>query len=312
MKKILLTGVAGFIGSKIARSLLNQGYSITGIDNLKTGNLTNIPEGVFFLLGDCADQTLFQKNDLLEENFDMIIHFAGQSSGEISFDDPVQDLRDNCISTLNLLNFARKISCKKFIFASSMSVYGKAQSHLVNESHPAAPLSMYAVGKLASENYLRIYQRYGISSISLRLFNVYGPGQNMSNMRQGMVSIYLAQALSEKKIIVKGSGERFRDFVYIDNVTQVIDRFIEKGFEGAAIYNVCTCVKTTVSNLLSSIKKALPYSNINIKFIGGTPGDQFGIVGDNAELLKAIGPLEFKDINDGIHNFVDSLKIYSD
>lgn len=308
MKNILLTGVAGFIGSKIARSLLKQGHSITGIDNLKTGNLANIPEGVGFLFGDCADPIIFQDNDLLKETFDIIIHFAGQSSGEISFDDPVQDLSDNCISTLNLLEFARKTSCKNFILASSMSVYGETQSRRVNEAHATAPLSMYAVGKLASENYLRIFQRYGIASISLRLFNVYGPGQNMSNLRQGMISIYLAQALGEGNIVVKGSADRFRDFVYIDDVTRVVDRFVEKGFEGSSVYNVCTGMKTKISRLLKAIKNALPHKSISIQFIESTPGDQFGIVGDNTELIKAIGQLEFKDVDTGILDFVSSLK----
>ena len=204
MKNILITGVAGFIGSKIAECLIHQGFSITGIDNLKTGCIENIPEGVNFINGDCANQEIFQKKTFQGVNFHTIIHFAGQSSGEISFDDPIQDLSDNCVSTLNLLQLARKISCKRFIYASSMSVYGEAQVEPVDENHATKPLSMYAVGKLASENYLKIYEQYGISSVSLRLFNTYGPGQNMSNFRQGMVSIYLAQALEKKVSLSKG------------------------------------------------------------------------------------------------------------
>lgn len=314
MKNILLTGVAGFIGSKIAQSLLQQGYTITGIDNLKTGYLDNIPEQVNFVLGDCADPQIYKEKSLDGIYFDTIIHFAGQSSGEISFDDPVQDLSDNCISTLNLLQFAKEISCKNFIFASSMSVYGKAQASPVNETHTTKPLSMYAVGKLASENYLRIFEQYGISSVSLRLFNTYGPGQNMSNLRQGMVSIYLAQALKNKNILIKGSSDRYRDFIYIDDVTRTVDHFVKNEIIGAEIYNVCTGSKTTVSTLIDTIKKTLGNKSIPVEYAEATPGDQFGIIGDNTKLRKELEKYDnfiketnFVDIVTGIRKFVESL-----
>ena len=314
MKKILLTGVAGFIGSSIARSLLNQGHCITGIDNLKTGYLENIPDEVNFVQGDCASYEIYQKKPFLDGHFDEIIHFAGQSSGEISFDDPVQDLSDNCISTLNLLKYAKEISCKNFIFASSMSVYGKTQETSINENHSTKPLSMYAVGKLASENYLRIYKQYGISSVSLRLFNTYGPGQNMSNLRQGMVSIYLAQAIQNKSILVKGSPDRFRDFIYIDDVVRVVNHFVKNGINGSEIYNVCTGSKTKVLTIIDTIKKVLGNENILVEYIGATPGDQFGIVGDNTKLIKELKKYDavfkesdFIDIKTGIKIFSKSL-----
>lgn len=316
MKNILLTGVAGFIGSKIAESLLQKGYSITGIDNLKTGYLSNIPKGINFVHGDCADPAIYQGDKLSDVYFDTIIHFAGQSSGEISFDDPVQDLGDNCISTLNLLQFARGISCKSFIFASSMSVYGNVDANMVDENHPTSPISMYAVGKLASEHYLKIFHRYGISSTSLRLFNTYGPGQNMSNLRQGMVSIYLAQALEKGHVVVKGSEDRFRDLVYIDDVCRVVDHFVKNQTPGPEIYNVCTGLKTTVSTLINSIKESIGNETLSVEYTQGTPGDQFGIVGNNAKLRKDIkrhddflGEKDFIDISTGIKCFVDSLKL---
>ena len=257
--------------------------------------------------GDCADPAIFHEKHLSGVYFDTIIHFAGQSSGEISFDDPVQDLSDNCVSTLNLLQFAREVLCERFILASSMSVYGDVQADLVSETHTTNPISMYAVGKLASEHYLRIYQRYGIKSVSLRLFNVYGPGQNMSKLRQGMVSIYLAQARREGNIVVKGSADRFRDFVYIDDVTEVVDKFIDHGLAGFEIYNVCTGVKTKVSELLGCISQALGPNSTSIRYIDGTPGDQFGIVGDNSKLINALGKTEFFDIETGIDKFLSSL-----
>jgi len=309
MKKVLLTGVAGFIGSTLATSFLEKGYSVTGIDNLKTGYIDNIPQGVIFVNGDCAELGTYENAEINKEKFDVIVHMAGQSSGEVSFDDPCLDLSDNCLSTLRLLEFARTISCTKFIFASSMSVYGEVKEGYINETHSTQPLSMYAVGKLASESYLRLFERYNIDSVSLRLFNIYGPGQNMSNLRQGMASIYLAQALDLGKIEVKGKPNRFRDLVFIDDVVRVIGEFMDLNFKGSEVYNVCTGIKTEVAELVNIIKNTLGDKNLPVSYIDGTPGDQFGIIGDNSKLTTYIKDIEFTDVETGISKFVSSVKM---
>ena len=213
----LVTGAAGFIGSAIAKNLIEENNNVVTIDNFSTGFKRNVPEKVEIIEGNDFDETVLNK--LNGRKFDAIIHIAGQSSGEISFEKPVYDLQTNAQSTLMLLNYARKTGCKNFIFASSMSVYGDHKERQVDETSSAVPKSFYAVGKLASENYMRIFsQEYGLKCTALRFFNVYGIGQNMENMKQGMASIYLAQAIKSKHIIIKGSGERFRDFVYISDV----------------------------------------------------------------------------------------------
>ena len=309
MKNVLLTGVAGFIGSKIAISLLKKGYAVTGIDNLKTGYIANVPRDVVFINGDCAELTTYENAELNEVDFDFIVHIAVQSSGEVSFDDPCLDLSDNCLSTLRLLEFARKNSCKKFLYASTMSVYGEVGSAPIGEGHSTKPLSMYAVGKLASENYLRLFKRYGIDSVSLRLFNVYGPGQNMSNLRQGMASIYIAQAIELGKIEVKGRPDRFRDLVFIDDVVRVITKFMERDFEGSEVYNVCTGIKTKVADLVDLIKRTLGDESLPVSFIEGTAGDQFGIVGDNTKLKSYLGDIEFTNLDTGISKFISSLGV---
>ena len=308
MEKILVTGIAGFIGSQLAAYLIEAGYSVTGIDNLKTGCAANIPKGAKFVNGDCATISTYRDLSLANVDFDVIIHLAGQSSGEISFDDPVQDLSDNCVSTLRLLEYARESSCKKVIFASSMSVYGDVGAQLITEDISGKPLSMYAVGKLASEAYLRLFERYGISSVSLRLFNVYGPGQNMTNLRQGMASIYISQALQNHHIEVKGSPDRFRDLVYIDDVIWIIDQFLHKGFNGSKIVNLCTGVGTKVSELVDLRTKNLRKEEVSVSYIEGTPGDQFGIVGDNKRLLSIVGERKFISVDEGIRRFLVYLK----
>jgi UDP-glucose 4-epimerase len=285
LKKYLVTGGAGFIGSAVAAKLLNQGNEVVIIDNLSTGCVENVPVGATFIAGNCEDEHTINK--LNKQTFNAIYHIAGQSSGEISYDNPVLDMQANVQSTLVLLKYALDTGCKTFIYASSMSVYGDTQKLPVCETDVTIPKSFYAVGKLASEHYLRIYQSFGIRTIALRLFNVYGIGQNLKNLRQGMASIYLAQALKTNKILVKGSADRFRDFVYI---TDVVNSFLssEQAHIPSGIYNVCYGDKTHVREILELISNQLSNA-LEISIIGSTPGDQFGIYGDPTLFEKTFG-----------------------
>ena len=222
------------------------------------------------------------------QKFDAIIHVAGQSSGEVSFDDPVYDLHTNTQSTILLLRYAKETGCDKFIYASSMSTYGEQESPLCSEETTTIPKSFYAVGKLASENYMRIYAKNtGIACTALRFFNVYGVGQNMDNLRQGMASIYLAMAIKDKHIHVKGSKDRFRDFVYIDDVIDAVLASLGRT-EGYEVFNVCTGVATKVETVVQTILSQLPY-DVSVEYSGSTPGDQFGIYGSNEKINKSLG-----------------------
>jgi UDP-glucose 4-epimerase len=290
MKNYLVTG-AGFIGAALAKKLISEGHAVYTIDNLSTGFVENIPKGVVFIEGDVQDtQVISQLNHI---KMDAIFHIAGQSSGEISFENPVYDLQTNTQSTLMLLEYAKRSACKKFIYASTMSVYGDQDVLPVTEEHVPNPKSFYAVGKLASENYLKIYSQFGINCSAIRLFNVYGPGQNMDNLKQGMISIFLAQALNENKITVKGSTDRFRDFVYIDDVVAAFIKALELDQDFQTI-NICSGVKITINDLLKSITAGVD-NKIDIEVQNGTKGDQFGIYGD---YTKAITILKWQPIVD--------------
>ena len=293
-KVFLVTGAAGFIGAALANRLINEGGHVVTIDNLSTGFKSSIPKGVEFFKGDVQDETLINK--LEEYKFDAIFHVAGQSSGEISFDNPVYDLQTNTQSTLLLLKLAQKTGCSNFIYASTMSVYGDQPDLPVEENQPTFPKSFYGVGKLASENYLKIYQEFGINCTALRLFNVYGPGQNMENLRQGMVSIFVAMALNDSFIHVKGSPNRFRDFVNIDDVVSAFVLSYKKADIIYDVINVCTGIKTTVGGLVNEIIGNVK-GTVDYKFEGSTAGDQFGITGDNGLAFDRIGwkpTVEFK------------------
>ncbi|MCR5592011.1 MAG: GDP-mannose 4,6-dehydratase [Lachnospiraceae bacterium] len=298
--RYLVTGAAGFIGAAVAKRLAGENEVVT-IDNLSTGKEENVPEGVEFIKGSVADPGLI--HSLSDRKFDAIIHIAGQSSGEISFEDPVYDLQTNYQSTVLLLDLARRCGCRKFIYASTMSVYGDHNPPCCSEDTDLVPKSFYAVGKTASEHYMRIYSdQFGIACTALRLFNIYGIGQNMDNLKQGMASIYLAMALSDHKINVKGSKDRFRDFVYIDEAADAFIKALSRE-SGYDVFNVCTGKATTVEHIIDIIKDALPY-DIDVKYTEGTPGDQFGIYGDYSKIAKELGWKPEIDFETGMRRMI--------
>lgn len=303
-KQILVTGGAGFIGSALIRRLQTVGDNvITTIDNLSTGIMENIPDGVDLIIGDCQEPKCIRKAE--GKRFDTIYHIAGQSSGEISFDEPVYDLRTNCESTLLLLQLARDVGCRKFIYASTMSVYGDLDGgDYAEESLRPQPKSFYGVGKVASESYMEIYRQFGINSVGLRLFNVFGPGQNLANLRQGMVSIYLAMAFSERRIEIKGAKERFRDFVYIDDVVDAFTAAERYAELSSGLFNIGTGRKTTVQGLISEIRRLVPF-DFSVEYSGQTPGDQYGIVAVIDQARDQLGWQPKTTLHEGLITMID-------
>lgn len=308
MANYLVTGAAGFIGANIAYKLLKQGHKVCTIDNLSTGYVESIPEQCCFIHGDISD--IQSINKLNNEKFDAILHIAGQSSGEVSFENPVYDINSNAVSTLRLLDFAIKTNCKRFIYASSMSVYGQQVSkEQYSELDKTTPNSFYAVGKLASEHYLRIYQeQYDIDYTILRYFNVYGPGQNLANLKQGIVSIFLKQFTDHAftKVEVKGSVDRFRDLSYVDDVADVSIMAINNQKFYNEIINIGSGNKTTIQTMLSLMRVYLN-SDKEVVISDGTPGDQFGIYADVNKLIN-IYPKNFISFEEGLKQTITVIK----
>ena len=299
MDKVLITGVAGFIGSHVASRFLQEGYQVIGVDDLSGGNIENIPSGVDFIQGDLASLATIAR---IPYGCRKILHLAGQSSGEISFDDPVADLEKNTISTLNLVRYGIENRIERIVYASSMSVYGAVENAPISESHQCQPLSCYGVGKHAAEGYLRVYLDK-LPFVSLRMFNVYGPGQDMDNLRQGMVSIYLAQAFASRRSEVKGSVNRFRDFIYIDDVVEAWLRAATYPSVVGKALNVATGIKTTVGELLGQVCAMVPGSSYYVQ--GATPGDQSGIYADISKLKESLNLASFVPLSTGLRLFAD-------
>lgn len=300
MDRILITGVAGFIGSHVAARFVQEGFEVIGVDDLSNGKLENVPLGVTFIAGDLSDKKVVEG---LPE-CSRILHLAGQSSGEISFDNPQLDLQKNTVSTLNLIEYGIKVNAKKLVYASSMSVYGHVADEPISEMASPVPLSCYGVSKLCSEGYLRIYKDR-LPFVALRMFNVYGPGQDLHNMRQGMVSIYLAQALEKRQILVKGGTSRFRDFVYIDDVVEAWYRSAISDIENV-ILNVGTGIRVTVEMLLAQI--CSNFEGVKVDVTDPTPGDQTGIFADNKKISEAIDISDFTPLSKGLTYFIEWAK----
>ena len=302
MKKILITGAAGFIGSHVAKRFVAEGFDVIGVDDFSAGKEENIPKGIVFIKGDLAlESTIAQ----LPDGCKLILHLAGQSSGEISFDDPVADLGKNAVSTLNLIKYGIRNKSERIIYASSMSVYGTVPDEPINEDIKPAPLSCYGVSKLTSEGYLKVYKDQ-LSYVALRMFNVYGPGQDLSNLRQGMVSIFLAQALASGRIEIKGSLDRFRDFIYIDDVVEAWFRASTYSNCENQIFNVGTGIRTSIKELLDKICNSV--SGTEFTVLGSTPGDQNGIYGDIGKLNNILDLKEFTKMDKGLALFAEWAK----
>lgn len=295
--KILITGVAGFIGSQVSSRFLKEGFEVVGVDNLSGGKIGNVPKGIQFIKADLANKS---DVDNLPADCKIILHLAGQSSGEISFDDPIIDLEKNTISTLNLIHYGIKNFCDRIVYASSMSIYGEVDDQACQEDQFPQPLSCYGVGKLASEGYLRVYGNK-LPYVALRMFNVYGPGQDLSNLRQGMVSIFVAQALKSGNIEIKGSLSRFRDFIYIDDVVEAWFRTATNPSIRNKILNLGTGKRTTVKELVNQICSCFLGTQYNVK--GSTPGDQSGIYADIQALKSELGMNTFTSLDEGLFKF---------
>lgn len=297
--KAIVTGGAGFIGSHLSRRLLEEGWSVLVVDNLSSGFARNVPSGAKFKWMDLTyEDSVFE---MPKEGADVVFHLASHVGQELSFERPLYDLKANAFSTVILLKWCLEHKVKQFIFASSMNVYGNPLKLPVLESDPVHPPSPYAVGKIASEYLCNIYQGLGVNTTILRLFNVYGPMQDMQNMKQGMVSIYMTYIARNEAILVRGSKDRFRDFISVHDVVDAFYRCIDKRAYGK-IYNVATGKKTHVWELLNEIVKAFGHQpdKYPITFGKPTPNDQFGIYGDSSLLQRELNWKPTIELKDGI------------
>lgn len=285
----LVTGGAGFIGSNICRRLVKDGHKVRVVDNLSTGfieNLDDIRQDIELVIDDMGKKNIIP---FLMNNIDVVLHQGAISSVPRSVDDP-ETTHINCVdATFNLLMGAKEAGIKRFVYAASSSAYGTGQSSWKTESQPTSPQSPYAVAKLVGEYYCKVfYEIYGLETISLRYFNVFGPYQNPKSQYAAAIPAFVTSILNDKSPKVYGDGEQSRDFTYIDNVVNanILAATVEKT-QGEVI-NIACGAKVTVNEIIAIINYYLA-KNISTNYVPERPGDVKHTLADIEKAKEVIG-----------------------
>ena len=287
---VLVTGGAGFIGSHLARRLVATGYTVTVLDNLQYGRVENINKclntGRFKLIkGDIRDKRVVK--DAMN-GVDAVVHLAALIDVEESVINPLETHDVNVNGSLTVLNEAVRQCVKKFLLASSTSVYGERNSLPLRENYPVKPISPYAASKAAAENYCEAFHRcYRLPTVILRYFNVYGP-KSECNSYSGVITTFVNNALSHKPIVVFGDGEQTRDFIYIEDVVNATVLALESDSSIGKVLNVCTGRPTSLNTLVQNLKEILA-SELQVINHEPRKGDISANYGDPTKTKKTIG-----------------------
>jgi nucleoside-diphosphate-sugar epimerase len=305
-KNTLVTGGAGFIGSHIVDRLLNDGHEVIVLDDFSTGHRSNLTEhkALTVVEGDISN---FDTVKQCMQGIDWVFHKAAVASVPRTVNDPIGSTAVNYQGTLHLLEAARHNKVKRMVFASSAALYGDEPTLPKVETMCPVTLSPYAVDKLASEFACGMYTKlYGLETVCLRYFNVYGPRQDPSSPYSGVISIFTDKLKNKQTPIIFGDGEQTRDFVFVSDVVEANMKAItaEKGV--GEYYNIATANKITLNNLLKTLCDIYNIE-FNVNYADVRPGD---IKESYAVIDKAISKLKWKptvELSQGLKLLCESL-----
>jgi len=307
MATYLITGVAGFIGSSIARAVLAQGDEVRGIDNFSTGKRENI--------ADIMGQIGFREADLLDmdavhaacREVDYIFHEAAIPSVPKSVLDPLGSNRANVDGTVHLLVAAKDAKVKRVIYAASSSAYGDTPTLPKHESIPPNPISPYAVAKLAGEYYMTSFYRcYGLETVCLRYFNIFGPRQDPSSPYSGVLAKFITQMLNGEEPTIFGDGAQSRDFTYIDNTVEANLLAAKAPAAQAAgqVFNVATGTRVDLNETFQLLKKIIGFKG-DVKYSPERAGDVKHSMADLARIEKHLGYKPKVSFEEGLRRTVE-------
>ena len=269
----LVTGGAGFIGSHIVEALVTKGKQVRVIDNLSTGkreNLQHLMNAIEFIEGDLRDH---EASARAVGGVDFVMHQAAIPSVPRSIKDPKNTTENNLNGTLHLLLAARDAGVKRVVYASSSSVYGDSPALPKSEDFSPAPLSPYAASKLAGEYYCRVFsQVYGLETVSLRYFNVFGPRQDPLSLYAAVIPIFISAALTKKPLVVYGDGEQTRDFSFVANVVQANLLACEAEDIAGETLNIGGGTQTSLNQLIKELQ-AIVNTDLDVEYADPRPGD---------------------------------------
>jgi nucleoside-diphosphate-sugar epimerase len=298
MDKFLVTGGAGFIGANICKKLIADGRFVRVVDNLLTGkksNLADVIDKIEFIEADMGDETVARS---AMKDIDVVVHQGALPSVPRSVDDPAATHKHCVDATFTLLLAARDAGIKRFVYASSSSAYGDTPTLPKVETMSPAPLSPYAVGKLAGEYYCSVFHEvYGLETISLRYFNVFGPYQDPTSQYAAAIPAFVTAILKNEPPTIYGDGEQSRDFTYVDNVVEANLLAARAKHTAGEVLNIACGEAVTVNKIIDMINEILD-KNIKPIYTDPRPGDVKHSLADitAAEKLLGFKPIvEFKD-----------------
>jgi UDP-glucose 4-epimerase len=293
--KALITGGAGFIGSHIAEKICSLGGTAVVLDNFSLGSEKNLDwargsSKLEAIKGSIGDEALIKK---IIEGCDWIFHHAALPSVPLSVEKPIESNNENLTSSLNLLMAARSARVKRFVFASSSAIYGDSSAPYKQENNPVNPLSPYALQKYATERYGQLFHSlYGLETVSLRYFNVFGPRQSFNSPYSGVIAKFCTHFIQDEQPVIFGDGLQSRDFIFIDNVVEANLRAAQrpKEFVAGKVFNVGGGESITLLDLISALQK-ITGKNLQPTFSPSRSGD---IRASRANIETAKLELDFK------------------
>ena len=292
MAHYLVTGGAGFIGSHLTEEIARRGHRVRVADSLitgKRGNLSHIP-GVEFMEGDLAELEFANK---VATGCDYVLHQAAIPSVPRSVKDPITSNRANVDATLNMLVAARDACVKRLVFAGSSSAYGNTPTLPKHEEMPTNPLSPYALQKVVGEQYLQMFTRlYGLETVSIRYFNVFGPRQDPTSPYSGVISVFATALLENRSPKIYGNGEQTRDFTYVANVVDGVLRACEAPKASGEVINVATGGRISLNQLFYAMRDVVG-GNLEPTYAESRQGD---VRDSQADIRKAHDLLGYSPI----------------
>jgi len=297
----LVTGGAGFIGSHIAAALASSGARVRVIDDLSTGyreNLDEIKGDLDFIQGSLADERTLEK---AIEGVELVFHEAAIPSVPRSVENPRQTHIASVESTFSLLLAARQKKVRRLVYAASSSAYGDQPTLPKVETMLPEPLSPYAVAKLVGEHYCQVFTRvYGLETISLRYFNVFGPRQDPSSTYSGVVSRFISDLLGGKRPVIYGDGEQSRDFTYIENVVDANLKAAETSGGIGQVINIATGKRITLNQLLHELKSLTNKPDVSVDYQEARAGDVKHSLADITRARELLGFEPRVDLRPGL------------
>jgi nucleoside-diphosphate-sugar epimerase len=304
MAHYLVTGGAGFIGSHLAEELVRRGDRVRVADSLVTGrrsNLDHIPD-VEFLEGDLSDLDVARR---AVDGVDFVLHQAAIPSVPRSVQDPITSNRANVDATLNVLVASRDADVRRVVFAGSSSAYGDTPTLPKREDMPTRPLSPYALQKVVGEQYLQMFTRlYGLETVSIRYFNVFGPRQDPSSPYSGVISVFATALLDGRAPTIYGDGEQTRDFTYIANVVDGVLRAVEADGASGEVINVATSGRVSLNVLFETMRRLI---GVDVRPVYAAPrqGDVRDSQADITKAQRILGYQPTVSFEDGLQRTVE-------